>query len=82
MRQMDSDTTDPTVPSGLDDRLPAFGRYDLLLAIIPLAFLASLLASQLFGLSLEAAIVGASVVGALAVLDGLFIRPPNGLQGA
>ena len=79
---MDSDTTDPTVPSGLDDRLPEFGRYDLLLAIIPLAFLAALLASRLLGVPLETSMVAASVVGGLAVLDGLFLRPPSGLQGA
>lgn len=72
--------------------LPDFGRlrrlvstvtrWDLLLAIIPMAFAGAATAMRALGLPLEAGLVLAGVVGALALVDGLFLRPPNGLQGA
>jgi len=56
-----------------DDRL---SRYDLLLLVIPAAFLAALVVSQVSSFDLSTMLVPASVVGALAVADGLFRNPP------
>lgn len=52
-------------------------RYDLVLAVIPVAFLAAGLASQFLPLSPNAALTAAALVCALAVLDGLFLNPPR-----
>lgn len=56
-------------------------RYDLLLAIIPLAFASAATISQALGIPLEAGMLAASVVGLFALVDGLFLRPPNGTRG-
>ncbi|UTF52083.1 hypothetical protein [Natronosalvus rutilus] len=58
-----------------------FDRYDLHLAIIPLAFLATAVASMLADITLETALVMASMVGLVAMLDGMVLRPPNGHGG-
>lgn len=52
-------------------------RYDLVLAIIPSAFIVALLVGHVLSLSVEASVVFASAVGALALLDGLFLNPPD-----
>lgn len=52
-------------------------RYDLLLAIIPAAFLLALVASTALSTPPRVALVVASAVGALAVVDGLFRNPPT-----
>lgn len=52
-------------------------RYDLVLAVIPSAFVVALVAGHLLSLSATTSVVGASLVGALAVLDGLFLNPPE-----
>lgn len=52
-------------------------RYDLLLAIIPVAFLLAVFASTLLSAPPRTALVAASAVGALAVVDGLFRNPPT-----
>jgi hypothetical protein len=52
-------------------------RYDLVLAIIPSAFIVALLAGHVLSLSMEASVVFASVVGVLALVDGLFLNPPE-----
>jgi hypothetical protein len=52
-------------------------RYDLLLLVIPAAFLVAFVASQLSSFGLTTLMVPASVVGALAVADGLFLHPPR-----
>lgn len=53
-------------------------RYDLVLAVIPTAFVVALLVENLLSVSARVALVSASVVGALAVLDALFLNPPTG----
>lgn len=58
-----------------------FDRYDLHLAIIPLAFLATAVASLVADIALESALVMASLVGLVAMLDGMVLRPPNGHGG-
>ena len=64
------------------DRLPTIDRYDLLLGLIPAAFVVAFLASQVFDLPVEAAVLGGVAIAAPAVLDGVFFRPPTGLRGA
>jgi hypothetical protein len=51
--------------------------YDLVLAVIPLAFLASALVSEVLSLSGTTTIAAASVVAGLAVVDALFFNPPG-----
>ena len=52
-------------------------RYDLVLATIPIAFLVALLAGELLSIPNELPLLTASVVGAVAVADGLFLNPPR-----
>lgn len=52
-------------------------RYDLLLAIIPLAFLLALLAGFALSIPPQLSLVAASVIGAVALVDGLFRNPPT-----
>ncbi|WP_254863736.1 hypothetical protein [Halovivax gelatinilyticus] len=56
-------------------------RYDLLLASIPLAFAGGTLLTQALGIPLERGMLAASLIGLLALFDGLFLRPPSGMQG-
>ena len=57
--------------------LSGLTRYDLVLAVIPSAFVVAMLVGHLLSLSVEASAVVASVVGVLALLDGLFLNPPE-----
>ena len=57
--------------------LTGFTRYDLVLAVIPAAFAAALLAGQVLSLSAEVSVAFASMVGLLALADGLFLNPPE-----
>ncbi|MDT3436253.1 hypothetical protein [Haloarcula sp. 1CSR25-25] len=52
-------------------------RHDLVLAVIPAVFLLTLVAAVVLGLSLQMAVAGASLVGAVAVIDALFLHPPT-----
>lgn len=52
-------------------------RYDLLLWIIPAAFLLALVVSLVLSTPMERTFVAASVVGVLALFDGLFRNPPT-----
>lgn len=54
----------------------AVSRYDLVLAAIPSVFVIAVLAGNLLSVSAETAIAAASLVGALAVLDAMFVHPP------
>jgi len=51
-------------------------RYDLVLAVIPTAFVVALLASIVFSIPLRAVLTASSLVGALALVDGLYRNPP------
>lgn len=53
-----------------------FGRYDLLLVLIPAAFVVSLLAGHLLSLPAHLSVAAASVASAAVVLDGMFLNPP------
>lgn len=52
-------------------------RYDLVLAVIPTAFLLGLLATGLAGVPPRVAMGSAAAIGALALVDGLFLNPPR-----
>lgn len=53
-------------------------RHDLVLAIIPTAFVVAALLGGLVGISVPTAVGLAAVVGLLAMLDALFLNPPRG----
>lgn len=62
------------------DRLPfppRFSRYDLLLAVVPVAFVLGLLATGVADVPIRVSLSGAAGVGALALVDALFINPPR-----
>lgn len=52
-------------------------RYDLVLAVIPVALVLTVGAAELFGLPNRAALVGGAVVGLVALVDALFLNPPT-----
>lgn len=60
----------------LDD-LRSVTRYDLVLTAIPSAFVFSLLVAGLLSIPARNALVVGSIVGALALLDALFLNPPT-----
>ncbi|WP_247002475.1 hypothetical protein [Halosolutus gelatinilyticus] len=78
MRESGSTDVDPA--RTVRQRVSSLGRYDALLAVIPIAFCCSILVGEAIGLPLEAALLGGGTVGVLALFDGLFLRPPTGLR--
>jgi len=70
-----SDRTRRTREHRTADR--CLSHYDLLLLVIPAAFVLALVGSTMSSLPLSALMAGASLVGALAVADGLFVNPPG-----
>lgn len=62
----------------LVDLLMSLSRHDLVLAVIPIAFLVSTLVATVTSLTVHGAIVVASFAGALVVVDALFVHPPRG----
>lgn len=77
---MSQSTSDPIRGELLrDDRSSheeSLSRYDLVLVLIPAAFLLAALFGSLFSIPLNVALIGAGLVGVLAVLDGVFWNPP------
>lgn len=70
-----STSTTPDVPR---DRSPTtVSRYDLVLAIIPAAFVVALLASVFLSLPLRTVLPASSLVGVLALADSLYLNPPT-----
>ncbi|WP_135533708.1 hypothetical protein [Halostella pelagica] len=57
-------------------------RYDLVLAVIPAAFIFALLIGYLFSLPSRTTLIAASVVGVGAMFDGLFRNPPENTGSA
>lgn len=51
-------------------------RYDLVLALIPLAFGVAILAGTLLGVSLPTAMAAASTLGMGLILDTVYRNPP------
>ncbi|MFC7076446.1 hypothetical protein [Haloarcula halophila] len=56
---------------------PGPTRDDLVLALIPVVFLTTVLLAELVGIPLRTALIGASLVGTVAVADALFLNPPT-----
>lgn len=52
-------------------------RYDLVLAVVPLAFVGALAAGLLAPVSVHGALAAAALVGTVAVVDALFVNPPE-----
>lgn len=70
------------VRPGIERLLERVSRYDLVLTVIPLAFVTALLATDLLAVSVRESMAVASTVGALAVADALFVNPPRPNGGA
>lgn len=78
---------DTMMASDIDDTIGAstgersFTRYDLVLAVIPTAFLLAGVVSLLSSVPVHALMAGATAIGAVALLDGMFINPPRSGSG-
>ena len=71
-------------PSHRDESVPnvsgpfhAVSRYDILLAVIPVSFLATLVAAWFLPVPTRMGLTVGSLVCSLAVLDALFVNPPR-----
>ncbi len=71
MSTSDSGTT------GIVSRPSGLSRYDLPLAVIPAAFLTALLAGEALGVPVRTSLPAGAAVGALALVDALFLNPPG-----
>ncbi|WP_254544389.1 hypothetical protein [Halomarina pelagica] len=74
--------SDSTAHAGTESERPTGGRppltrYDALLLAVPVAFAAALLVAEAFAVPSDRALLGASVVAAAVVGDGLFRNPPR-----
>lgn len=58
------------------ETLRSLSRYDLVLVIVPAVFLLSVVLGYLLSVPFRTTLGGASAVGALALLDALFVNPP------
>ncbi|MFB6084581.1 MAG: hypothetical protein ABEJ94_10085 [Halorientalis sp.] len=56
--------------------LDSLSRYDLVLALVPVAFLVSVVLGNLLSVPFRTTLAGASAIGALTLLDALFVNPP------
>lgn len=52
-------------------------RYDLVLWLVPAAFVLALALSTLSAISTHTALVGASLIGAFAIVDAVALHPPR-----
>lgn len=52
-------------------------RYDLVLFVIPALFVLALAGAQVTGFRASTLLAAASLVGGIAVVDGLFVNPPS-----
>ena len=66
-----SRTFEEMVPAGIT-------RYDLILASIPLVFVAAVIVASVASLPMNVAVIGGAVVGAIVLSDALFLNPPTG----
>ncbi|MFC4436216.1 MULTISPECIES: hypothetical protein [Natrialbaceae] len=60
----------------LVDVLAAANRYDLVLGIIPIAFLGALVVANALGVSVLHALSVAAVVGFAVIVDACYVNPP------
>jgi len=72
---------------GAVDRIRTFlsnaslSHYDLVLAVIPSAFVLAVLLGHLLSVPPRIAFAGAAAVAAMAMIDGLFRNPPESSAG-
>lgn len=57
---------------------PSLSRYDLVLALIPAAFVLTTLGAGFFDVPFQAGLTAASLVGLVGIADALFLNPPTG----
>ncbi|MFC6905945.1 hypothetical protein [Halalkalicoccus tibetensis] len=62
---------------GFGPRPGPVSRYDLVLWLIPAAFVLALALSTLSAISTHTAIVGASLLGLFAIVDAVALHPPR-----
>lgn len=55
---------------------PLASRYDLLLVLVPIAFLAAVLAGFVLPVGTRPPLAGAALVGLAAIVDGVYRNPP------
>ena len=70
-------TVDRPEDAGIDDSRPRLSRYDLLLAVVPAAFLVGGAVAMAADVPLRLVVPVAASIGALALVDGLFLNPPR-----
>lgn len=58
-------------------RVQRTSRYDLHLMAIPLIFAVAVLVGVVASITVQTAVFAASLVGAVIVVDGLFVNPPD-----
>ncbi len=63
------------------DGVPDLSRYDLLLAVVPLAFAAMLAGHLVLDVPLRVAVTGGAVIGTLVLADALYLNPPTSRSG-
>lgn len=71
-----------TDSDGVVERLTSWtdgppSRYDLVLAVIPLAFVFGVVVGEIGALALHDALLASSLVAGAAVADALFVNPPQ-----
>ena len=69
-------THPPRKSDGSLGDLDSISRPDLVLLVIPLAFIAAIALGTALGFSLSTQLLGASLVGVVALVDALFVNPP------
>ncbi|AFO57688.1 MULTISPECIES: hypothetical protein [Natrinema] len=75
------DITGVDMRSRLAEYVSMIDRYDLLLGLIPTAFAVAGLIGRVLDLSAETTLLAGVSIAAIAVLDGLFFRPPTRPRG-
>lgn len=58
------------------DVLTSTAQYDLVLGLIPLAFVLAMTLGTALGLSVQVMLVAAALVGVVALVDALYLNPP------
>ncbi|MGQ3411200.1 hypothetical protein ACT4ML_02925 [Natrinema sp. LN54] len=71
------DITGIDLESRLADYAATIDRYDLLLGLIPAGFAVAVLVGRLLDLPVETTLLWGVAIAAIALLDGLFVRPPT-----
>ncbi|WP_222916988.1 hypothetical protein [Natrinema sp. SYSU A 869] len=79
MRRRDITGIEPV--ARLAEYASTIDRYDLLLGLIPTAFAVAGFVGRILDLSSEATLLGGVVIAIIALLDGLFFRPPTRPHG-